>query len=140
MRKNHELASISAKVVEWEKELKELPSGTFVAAKNGRFYKWYRYLDGHKELVKKTNVDLARSYAHATFLKLCIKDAKNEMAAINSYLQKTKENESEKYIDNPEIRNLLKLPLSIPDKVAIWMASDYPKSSRPYKGTLYKIG
>ena len=133
-----ELNILSSNINNWQEQLKKLPTGTFYATRNGKYYKWLRYADGQIEVIKKSNIDLARASAFATFLRHCISDAEAETDAIRAYLRNVNESESERYIKNPEIRRLLALSPVMSDMAAEWAAADYPKSALQYKGTCYK--
>lgn len=112
-------------------QIKKLPEGTIVCAKNGKNYKWYRS-DGHEEeYIHKKDRKLAETLALKKYCSLKKEDAQKELKAIRAYLKKYEPSQKIKALfEQPsEYWNLLAAYLK-PEKedLLAWMQADYEKN------------
>lgn len=75
-----------------ETQIKTLPKGALICAKNGNYFKWYKR-DGTKlSYLKKKNLKLAEELALKKYYSLQLQDLLHEKIAINMYLKHHQQN------------------------------------------------
>lgn len=91
-----------------KKQMKKLPAGKLICARNGNYYKWYRSTEKKKKYIPKKNRHLAQQLARRTYLELLVQDKQKEKTAIQFYLNHHSNSpKAEKLLKSPEYRNLL---------------------------------
>ncbi len=70
-----------------KKQLKHLPHGKLICAKNGKYQKWFQSDGHHKVYIPKANRKLAEELARKRYLSLLLQDLENEKTAMQSYLK-----------------------------------------------------
>ena len=120
--------------------LEKLPEGTFYSSWSRDHAKWYRYINGHSFLIRKSDKAFAQALASATFLRVQLKEAMEQMDATKAYLRNIGDTDSESFLEkHDEIRRLLNIsqPL-LSETIQQWENAPYQKPVKPYKGTLYR--
>lgn len=106
---------MSAKSLELEnqisdlkKQLKKLPAGKLICARNGNYYKWYCSTGKKKKYISKKNRHFAQQLARRKYLELLMQDMQAEKSAIQFYLNHHSNSpKAEKLLNTSEYRNLL---------------------------------
>ena len=133
---------LELKMIEIEKQLKELPEGKLFCVSNGKYYKWY-CSDGHNQVyIPKRERKLAEKLAIKKYLLYLYKELKQEKDAIDFYLKHHKEGmkKSEKMIiDMPEYSELL-LPYFQPlvEEYRQWMDASYECNTKYPEQLIHK--
>lgn len=126
-------------LAELKEYLKEAPEGTFYAAQNGKYYKWYSYNNGKRTVIRKQERDLAYRLAKKIFARFRLKETEKELKAIHAYLQRCSDKDNETFLQKHEaIRQLISENTPLPDRVREWANAPYPADTTPYKGMCYK--
>ena len=134
-----EYSRLSEQIRKITAALKDLPEGTFYSSWSRDHSKWYQYINGRSLLIRKSEKAFAKALASATFLRVQLKEAQEQMDAAKAYLRNIGDTDSEAFLEkHEEIRMLLDISLPLSDSVREWANALYQKSTVPYKGTLYK--
>lgn len=110
-----------------KKQMKKLPKGKLICAKNGNYYKWYRSTGKKKTYISKKNRYLAQQLARRTYLDCLLRDKIKEKNAIQFYLNHhEKFPKTEKLLQIQEIRNLLENEIKpVKEELARWSKEEY---------------
>ncbi len=115
-----------------ESQIKNLPDGKLVGARNGKYYRWY-HSDGHvKNHIPKENQKLIEQLAKKEFLTLLSNDLSNEKKALALYLNKHASYE-EKAANLLEKKPMYKKYISsvfkpLSEELDQWMNAPYERS------------
>ena len=137
-----ELQIIEKKIKDIKKELPRLPEGKLHCQRNGRYWKWYVYIDSKQIYINKDNHILAEQLAYKNYLLLMLKDLENEKKALMAYLTLHKSDigqANELLVQNPEYKKLLsKLFKPQSEELNEWMHASYEKNSKYPEQLIYK--
>ena len=134
-----EYSRLSDRIPELITALKKLPKGKLYASRNSKYTKWYQYINGQSLYIRKSDIDFAKALASATFLRIQLKEAQEQMDAVKAYLRNSGSTDSESFLEtHEEIRVLLNMAMPLSESVRQWANAPYQKSTMPYNGTLYK--
>ena len=133
-----EQTRIRTLISELESSLKDAPEGTFYTVRNKHYTKWFLYKNRKNYPVSKADIKTAKELAMATFNRIRLQEAKEELDAVNAYLRNVGTTDSARYLaDHPEVRKLLNTAPSLPDNVLDWANAPYKKPDKEFKGTTY---
>lgn len=124
--------SLEAKINDVQLKLQELPEGTFCCARNGKTYKWYRYIEGEQSYISKDNRPLAEELAYKKFLAFQLNKLQNVKKGIDSCLENYNADIDHKLrsmLENPEYQALLApyfQPVS--SELAEWTNTSYKRN------------
>lgn len=134
-----ELTRVKNRIHNLQQQLQQLPDGTFYTAQNGKYRKWFRYINGKCELIKKTNRPFAEQLAAAAFIRFQLEELNKDADAANAYLRNASDKDTIAFFEeHPDFRELLKNYSPLSAKAAEWAAAPYKRPDPDYKGTLYK--
>ena len=122
-----------------EASLKNAPDGTFYITRDRKKYtKWNLYKNRKNISISKKDIKTAKELAAATFDRIRLKEAREELDAVNAYLRNCGNTDSDKFLaEHPDLRDLLNSAPSLPDNVRAWANEPYIKPDKEYKGTTY---
>lgn len=121
-----------------------MPKGNLLCAKNGRYYKWYRFDGKVTSYIPKSNRKLAEQLAVKRYLRLLQKEQIAEKEAMQAFLMKypkSRKKESQELLEHAEYRELLKAhfyPLN--DELKEWQEATYDKSEKYPEQLVHKCG
>ena len=134
-----ELSRLKKQINDLQQQLKQLPEGTFYTAQNGKYKKWFCYVNGRTEPIRKTNRSLAVGLASAAFIRFRLEELKKDVDATNAYLRNASDKDLFSFFEeHPDLRELLGNYGSMSVESAEWAATPYKRPDIIYKGTLYK--
>ena len=114
-----------------QKQIKQLPKGKLICARNGQYYKWYRRIDQKTVYLPKAETEMAKQLARKKYLEHLLEDMKKEKYVIQFYLKHYPHfPKSNELLKNEEIRNLLKdyfQPLN--EQAELWCKEEYEKNT-----------
>lgn len=123
---------IEKQISDLKKQIRKLPAGKLICARNGKYYKWYRSTGKKKTYIPKKNRRLAQQLAWKTYLNQLLEEKLKEKHAIQLYLNHhTNSPKSEKLLHIPEYKALLEdyfIPLE--EELAQWSREDYEKNQK----------
>lgn len=124
--------NLTSKINQIKKELITMPEGNISCGKNGKYAKWWKLKEGDKpEYIQKSRRSFAEELAFKKYKELELFDLSQELAAINSYLNKHSISpKSNSLLSNDVYRELLNPKINIfSDDVKKWVDADYEKST-----------
>lgn len=121
---------LEKQISDLQKQMKKLPKGKLICAKNGTYYKWYRSIGKKKTYISKKNRHLAQQLALRTYLERLLEDTLKEKNAIQFYLKHhSNSQKSEKLLQKTEYRNLLENHFRpIKEELEQWSKEDYEQN------------
>lgn len=134
-RLEEEIASVEA-------QLRELPDGKLICARNGARYKWYSSDGQNQTYIPKRNRKLAEQLALKKYLTSLLADLQHEKDAIEKYLRchNTHISKTESMLTEiPEYHSLLSphfKPLS--QELHEWMTSPYERNPKHCEQLVHK--
>lgn len=112
-----------------ESSLKTFPEGNLICARNGKHFKWYQTIEHSSLYLPKKERKLAEQLAAKKYVSLLLKDLRNEIKALDSYLQIHNSNMGQtayRLFDKPGYQELLSSTfVSHPKALLDWMNSPY---------------
>jgi len=137
-----ELEQLEHRIVDVQERLKQLPKGNLICAKNGKYYKWYRFDGKVTSYISKSQRKLAEQLALKRYLKLLEKELLAEQKAVRSFLTHyPHKRESQLLFEHEEYCALLKSfvrPLS--QELLEWQEAAYDKSEKYPEQLMHKCG
>ena len=114
-----------------QKQIKQLPKGKLICARNGQYYKWYRRIDQKTVYLPKAETEMAKQLARKKYLEHLLEDMKKEKYVIQFYLKHYPHiPKSNELLKNKEIRNLIEdyfQPIS--EQAELWCKEEYEKNT-----------
>lgn len=134
-RLKEEIASVKA-------QLRELPDGKLICARNGTQHKWYLNLNQKNTYIPKKQHHLAEQLAYKKYLTLHLSDLQQELQAIDLYLKNhnTSNSAAQNLLTKPsEYQSLLSRSLSpISSAKSDWMNFPYETNPRSPEQLIHK--
>ena len=124
-----------------ECQMAELPEGTFFYIHNGKYAKWYRYMDGKQIYIPKNERDLAESLSWKKYLSLRLQELTDEKEAIEAYLKNKKflEPVSTELFADQEYKKLLEKKFQpVSTELSDWANASYEKNSNYPEQLIHK--
>ena len=116
-----ELERLRKQINELEQQLWQASEDTFHTVRNGKYIKWIRYRNGKQETIRKRDRKLAQKLAETAFVRFRVNLMKQEYKAASAYLKLCPVQDTNAFFDrNPGIRELLKIPESLPEQIKKW--------------------
>jgi len=133
---------IDKKIKSIHAQLKKLPEGKFICARNGKYYKWYKS-DGKKKIyLPKTERKLAEQLAYKNYLNFQLSNLKNEKKAIEAYLKHYDPNAIQKeisFLTSPGYKELLNPFFQHQiQQISEWAQAPYEKSNKYPEKLIHK--
>lgn len=124
------LSEIDSEIQSIQAELSRFPSGVFVSAQNGEYFKWYLYNNHQVTYIPKRHRKLAEQFAVKRYLSLKMEDLIEEKSSILLFSNKLSKENSKSYnfySSNKDIASLLDdaLPVSEFSKAGLIYHSTY---------------
>lgn len=136
-----ELKSLNKKIKILQTQLKNLPEGKLISARNGRHYKWYVSDGRNKTYIPKSDRHFAEKLAYKKYLTLQLTNLEQEKKALEAYLKYHNPNAVQKEIElynSPAYSELLQTySKPFPKKIEEWMNASYEKNSRYPEKLIY---
>ena len=82
-----EIKRVESQIKFLEVQIKNLPKGTLICTRNGKYFKWYKRDGTESTYLKKENQGLAEKLALKKYYILQLQDLLHEKVAINMYLK-----------------------------------------------------
>ncbi|MDO5521033.1 MAG: ATPase [bacterium] len=136
-----EYERIETKINYLEDQIKELPSGSFVSTKNGKYYKYYQREENRLTYLGKEKQDIARKLALKKYLTSQLKELRHERLALTMYLNHHKENlrETNQQFANPPYQTLLSSYfISYPQDARQWAHELYERNPKNPEQLIHK--
>ena len=137
-----ELQKLDIKTKEIKEELKYLPEGKLICAKNGKNYKWYLSDGKTKKYIPKNNYKLANQLAIKKYLLMLLKELEKEKYAIQLYLKHSTgpiRNSDAILTNHSEYKNLLGSYFKpISQELYEWNNSDYERNLKYPEQLIHK--
>lgn len=137
-----ELERLEHRIEDVQERLKQLPKGNLMCAKNGKYYKWYRFDGKVISYIPKSQRKLAEQLALKRYLKLFEKEHLAEQKAVRSFLTHYPcERESQLLFEHEEYCALLKPYVSpLNQELLEWQEAAYEKSEKYLEQLVHKCG
>ena len=138
----YELEQINVQINNIKRQLKTLPKGKLICAKNGKYSKWY-HSDGHNvAYIPKRDRNKAEQLAMKKYLSLQLEDLMNEKNALESYL-KYQHNSvgraNQLLIDKSEYKTLLEPYFKVTSQeLAEWTNSPFERNEKYPERLIHK--
>lgn len=134
-RLEHQIADIRERI-------KQLPKGSLLCAKNGKYFKWYRFDGKATSYIPKSQRKLAEQLAVKRYLKLLQKEQLEEQRAIQAFLKNyPQERKSQLLFEHAEYRELLRPHFQPLDQELMkWQEASYKKSEKYPEQLVHKCG
>lgn len=120
---------LSEQIHDLESNLKTFPEGNLICARNGNRFKWYQSVNHSPTYLPKKERKLAEQLAAKKYVSLLLQDLRNEIKALDSYLQihdSNVEHTACQLFDMPEYQELLSSSFnSHPKELLDWANSPY---------------
>ena len=131
---------LDAQIQNLKKQIKDLPSGKLICARNGKHYKWYQSDKWANTYISKKNRLLAEQLAIKKYLCLLLEDLSHEKRAIQFYLDHHSDTpKALQLLNMPEFKTLLAPYFSPPSQeLSDWMNSSYEQNPHHPEHLLYK--
>ena len=124
-------SELEKQIKELKRQIKGLPNGKLICARNGKYYKWYRTVGQKTMYLPKKNRELAQKLARKKYYEHLLEDKIKEKYAIQFYLNHYPNSpKSEEILKKEEIRNLLNdyfKPTS--EEAEQWIREKYEKNT-----------
>lgn len=123
-----------------ESQIKELPQGKLICARNDNRWKWY-CSDGHKSVyIPKKEQQFAEKLAKKKYLSLLVEDMRQEKDAIDFYLRHHKVSKAEELLTNEsEYQKLLSSSFQSQEKeMQDWINSQYETCKKYPENLIFK--
>lgn len=123
---------LEKQISDLRKQIKKLPTGKLICARNGNYYKWYRSTGKKKIYIPKKKRHLARQLAWKTYLSQLLEDKVKEKRAIQLYLNHYSDShKAEKLLHISEYRKLLEGHfVSVEEELEQWRRQHYEKNPK----------
>lgn len=125
-----------------ERQIKELPEGTLICSRNGKYYKWYLHNETGTRYLAKEELELAKKLALKKYYRLQLQNLLHEKLALKMYLKhhRTKQDPaSQLLIKNAEYRNLLASHFkTYSEELQDWMDTPYEKNPNHPEQLIHK--
>ena len=131
---------LDAQIQNLKKQIKDLPPGKLICARNGKHYKWYQSDKDANTYISKQNRSLAEQLAVKKYLCLLLEDLSHEKRAIQFYLDHHSDTpKALQLLNMPEFKTLL-APYFTPcsQELSAWMNSSYEQNPHHPEHLLYK--
>jgi hypothetical protein len=103
--------------------------GTLIPSKNGKYYKFYNYINGEKVHIPSNNKELVRGLAIKKYYKKTIAACESEKKAIEAYLSKVpKDVDPEIFFRNDALYSKILAPVFGETFTKGWGSLEYEKS------------
>lgn len=125
-----ERTKLDKKISLLQKNLKKLPNGTLVCAKNSKHFKWYHKDKNQYDYIPKKQKNFAEKLALKTYYSSMLEDLSCERNAIDAYLKKHKVSSTDELLKNKDFFSLLSThftPQS--EELRLWASADYEKNT-----------
>jgi len=117
-----------------ESQFKTFPEGNLICARNGNRFKWYHSIHHSPTYLPKKERELAKQLAAKKYVSLLLKDLRNEIKALDSYLQIHDSNVGQtahQLFDIPEYQELLSSSFKSYSKELLdWVNSPYEHNQK----------
>lgn len=132
-------SELQQEITENIQELRTLPEGKLLIAKDREWEKWYVSINGERRYIPKEERQLAEKLARRRFLEARIEDLKKEVTACKSYLAKQNyHSKTESYLSEENRYHTFIFPDHPGDEIKEWFKSEYVKSERDLEKLLFK--
>ncbi len=124
-------SELERQIKEIQKQIKKLPKGKLICARNGKYYKWYRRIGQKTMYLPKKEREVAKQLAWKKYLGYLLEDKNKEKYAIQFYLNHYPNSlKNEEILKKAEIKDLLSdyfKPIS--DELEQWCKEKYEKNN-----------
>lgn len=137
-----EFERLEQRIADVQERLKQMPEGSLLCAKNGKYFKWYRFDGKVTSYIPKSQRKLAEQLAVKRYLKLVQKEQLAEYEAMRAYLMKYPiDKESQRLLEHPEYRQLLKQYFQpLDEELLEWQEASYEKNEKYPEQLVHKCG
>ena len=133
---------IKKQITELDTQIKQLPEGTFMYTRNGKYIKWYQRVGNTLRYIKKEDQALAEKLAYKKFLTSQRDDLLREKSALHMYLKHHEinvRNTSQVITDSAAYRALLSSYLkSDSDEIQEWAQVPYERNQKYPEQLIHK--
>ncbi len=129
-----EQKKLDTKIHTLENELQKLPKGSLICSQNGKYYKWYHFLDNKLSYIPKKNRPFAEQLALKKILSLQLKTCIAEKRSVDAYLKQSTSKADypdDFLLSHPEFQNLVSAhytPHSL--ELQKWCKEDFEKNPK----------
>ncbi len=126
------LQKLESQISDLKKQIKQLPQGKLICARNGKYYKWYHSIGKKRTYISKKKRKLAQQLAWKKYLTQLLEDKIKERNALHFYLEhQFNPPKAEELLKISEYRELLADYLKpLNEELADWSNEEYEKNEK----------
>lgn len=123
-------SELERQIQEIQKQIRKLPEGKLICARNGKYYKWYRRIGKKTKYLPKKEYEVAKQLAWKKYLEHLLEDKNKEKYAIQFYLNHYPNSpKSEEVLKSAEIRNMLSdYFVPVTEELEQWCKNEFEKN------------
>lgn len=117
------------------------PKADLIINRNGKYCKWFEYLDEKKIYIPKKEKEKAVELAYKMYLRACLTDLQKELLAINAYKKhySAKKLEKNKLLSSSDFVSLLKEKFEpISESLQDWSSEEYTQNTGHPENLIHK--
>ena len=124
-----------------QSKLSTFPPGKFLATRNGKYFKWYRYINNQKFPISKKDKYFAEKMAEKNYLMCCLEDMLLEQKALNEHIHTLSPNygKASSFLNTPSeaLRLYTRHHKLLDEKIIEWINTPYKKNTNHLKDLIY---
>lgn len=133
-----ECIKIEKELIDLERELAEMPEGTLICARNGKYHKWYQSAGHTKRYIPKCNRKLAEQLAVKKYLTYRKQELEKEYQFLTTHFNQIKK--SQLLLENNSEYQALLSPYFKPisEELSQWIKEPYERNQNHPEQLLHK--